>query len=62
MKNKTHSLDSFVKEIQRDIVEFEKAYKQKHAENPEHYPLELSDENSGLWFEFFQDYSTEDVI
>jgi len=53
---KKQSLDQFVKEIQRDILEFSKDYKKKHEENPEHYPLELTEDNSGLWFEFFIDF------
>jgi hypothetical protein len=53
---KKNSLDSFVKEIQRDIVKFKEAYKKKHEETPDHYPLELSEDNSGLWFEFFMEY------
>lgn len=56
------SLDSFVKEVQTDIVKFEKAYREKHAENPEHYPLELPADNSGLWFEFFIEFCTNDII
>lgn len=54
---KTQSLDKFVKETQKDILRFAEAYRKKHEENPEHYPLELSVDNLGLWFEFFMEFS-----
>jgi len=56
------SLDSFVKEVQADIIKFEKSYSEKHAENPENYPLELSADNSGLWFEFFVDFCNNGIV
>ena len=55
-KDKKSSLDSFVKEIQSNIVAFSEAYHKKHIENPEHYPLELPADNSGLWLEFFIEF------
>ena len=63
MKKATkRSLDSFVKNTQADIVKFAKAYRKKHAENPEHYPLELPADNSGLWLEFFIEFCTNGVV
>ena len=58
MKKKKGSLDNFVKETQTDLVNFAAAYRKKHDENPEHYPLELPADNSGLWLEFFIEYCT----
>ncbi|WP_092320912.1 hypothetical protein [Pseudomonas saponiphila] len=58
MKN---SLDAFVAEVQADIEGFAAEYRRQHALNPEQYPLELSDDNSGLWIEFFVDYMTRDT-
>lgn len=57
-----NSLDNFVKETQKEILEFQKAYKKKHEENPEHYPLILSKDNSGLWFEFFMEYCQNKTV
>ena len=62
MKEKMESLDTFVKEIKTDIVKFEEAYRKKHEENPRHYPLELSEANAGLWFEFFMGYCQEGAV
>jgi hypothetical protein len=47
------SLSSFIKEIKIDVVEFEKQYKENNIQNPEQYPLIMTDDNEGLWFEFF---------
>lgn len=49
-------LCDFAAEMQKNIVEFEAAYAAKALKNPEHYPLELPDDNAGLWFEFFTDF------
>jgi len=42
------SLDQFADEVRRDIEAFVADYRKKHEENPEHYPLELPDNNAGL--------------
>lgn len=57
-----YSLESFVKETQANIIEFAEEYRKKHVENPEHYPLELSKDNSGLWLEFFIEFCTSRTI
>jgi hypothetical protein len=59
---KTISLDTFVKETQKDILKFQAAYMKKHKQNPEHYPLELFKDNSGLWFEFFMEYCQNGTV
>jgi hypothetical protein len=55
-KPEEFSLDAFVKETQKDILEFAKKYRKKHEETPEQYPLVLKEDNSGLWHEFFMEY------
>lgn len=50
------SLEQFVAELKIDIEKFEAAYRAKHEKNPEHYPLALTEDNEGLWFEFFITY------
>lgn len=50
------SLDGFAAKVKIDIEKFAAAYRAKHVENPEHYPLVLSPDNAGLWFEFFMTY------
>jgi len=54
----SQSLEQFVAEVQADIEGFAAEYRAQHAANPEHYPLELSADNAGLWIEFFVDYMT----
>lgn len=51
-----YSLDAFLAQHGTTVVGFEAAYRAKHAENPEHYPLVLSASNSGLWLEFLLTY------
>lgn len=55
-------LDQFVEEVEADIKAFAAEYKAQHEANPEHFPLELGDDNSGLWVEFFQDFIEKRVI
>lgn len=50
------TLDEYVALVKKDIDLFEKAYKARHAENSEYYPLELPEENEGLWDEFFIEF------
>lgn len=52
------NLDQFVADIKTDIEAFAADYRARHEENPEHYQLELGDNNSGLWIEFFVDFIT----
>lgn len=52
------NLDQFIAEVKADIEGFAAEYRKQHAANPEHYPLELGDDNEGLWAEFFMDYMT----
>jgi hypothetical protein len=47
------NIDEVCQEFSAAAVGFRLAYRAKHYENPEHYPLELPKENSGLWYEFF---------
>jgi|WetSurMetagenome_2_1015567.scaffolds.fasta_scaffold465374_2 hypothetical protein len=58
-KEKMQSLTQFVGEIEKDIKAFEASYKANHEKDPEHYPLELPESDSGLWFEFFMDFCSE---
>jgi len=57
---KTESLEAFVKDTQESILKFAEDYKKSHKKDPEHYPLELPEGNSGLWFEFFIDFCERD--
>lgn len=49
-------IDQFVTEVETGIKQFAEEYKAQHEANPEHFPLELGDDNSGLWIEFFFDF------
>jgi len=61
-KAKAMSLGVFVKETEKGLADFEKKYRAKNKENPEHYPLSLSANNSGLWTEFFIEYITSGTV
>lgn len=53
---KTVHIDNFCFEVNKSIVEFNELWYKKHQINPEQYPLELEEKNSGLWYEFFTQY------
>ena len=48
-----HSLDNFVVTTKEDLDMFKEAYMEKHATNPEYYPLNFEDDNAGMWAELF---------
>ncbi|MFW5300896.1 hypothetical protein ACOAMY_16385 [Pseudomonas aeruginosa] len=41
------SLDEFIEEMKKDLESFASEYRKSHAENPEHFPLVLDDNNEG---------------
>ena len=56
------TIEQFTNEVRKNIDKFEKAYKEKHENNPENYPLELKHDNSGLWLEFFIEFYTNGTV
>ena len=50
------ALRTFVVNTQEELSTFEKLYRAKHLENPEHYPLDMAKDNYGLWMELFLMY------
>jgi hypothetical protein len=60
MRKKKISLDDFVKDTQIKLIKFAESYRKEHAKDPQSWPLELPNSNSGLWYEFFHDFVTED--
>lgn len=52
------NIDQFAAEVSRDIELFRADWHKKHQQNPEMYPLELPEDNEGLWFEFFVEFMT----
>lgn len=57
----TVSLDQFVAEVKADIEAFAERWRKDHAESPETYPMELPDDNAGLWSEFFMEFMHRDT-
>lgn len=53
------TLDEFVKEQKDAIEQFEKWWRQKNAENAEHFPMTMKDGREGLWWEFLQENYAE---
>jgi len=49
------TLDQFIQEVKEALVTFEANYRKQNEEYPEECPLELPDDNKGLWWEFFCD-------
>lgn len=58
MKKKV-SLSKFVSQMQSSLKKFEENYLVQNVKNPTNFPLELPEDNSGLWFEFFSDFCEE---
>jgi len=56
----SQSLEEFASEVRNDLQGFVAEYQAQHAINPEQFPLVLSDDNTGLWLEFFVDYMTRE--
>jgi len=46
------TLDEFEQEVLRALAIFKAEYLEHNAANPEHYPLELPENQNGLWWEF----------
>ena len=55
-ENNMTSIDQAAEEFTTSIKEFVEKYKAKHEMFPELYPLEMPDDNAGLWAEFMVDY------
>ncbi|MBC3871511.1 hypothetical protein [Undibacterium oligocarboniphilum] len=49
-------IDQAAEEFKRNIDLFVEAYKKKHAAQPNEYPLEMPDDNAGIWGEFMFDF------
>ena len=50
------TIDQAAEEFTTSIKEFVEKYKAKHEMFPEQYPLEMAENNIGLWVEFMIDY------
>ena len=48
----TQHIDEFADEVRVAITTFVDDYKLQHKAKPGQFPLELGDENKGLWWEF----------
>ena len=55
-ENNMTSIDQAEEEFTTSIKEFVEKYKAKHEMFPELYPLEMAENNTGLWVEFMIDY------
>lgn len=50
------TIDQAAEEFTTSIKEFVEKYKAKHEMFPEQYPLEMAENNTGLWVEFMIEY------
>jgi hypothetical protein len=53
------TLNDYIYEQMRLLETFRVFWQQKHRENPEAYPIELEEENTGLWDEQFNFWVAE---
>lgn len=56
------SLNEVTTDLAETVAKFKSEWLKKHEELPEQYPLELPNDNAGLWTEFFfQFYMTGEI-
>lgn len=48
------SLDQFIAETEERLKNFREYWLEGHKNNPEMFPLELPEDNAGMWYEQFQ--------
>lgn len=53
------NIDVFAAEVRIAISAFVDDYRLQHKANPDQFPLELGDDNRGLWWEFFVTFATD---
>ncbi|MFN2203559.1 MAG: hypothetical protein ACK2UO_20350 [Caldilineaceae bacterium] len=51
----SQSLSEFIDEQMKLLAVFQKHWVEKHAEDPDNYPLIMEDGNEGLWLEQLQE-------
>lgn len=49
-------LDVFMSEMEETLKEFKKHWLEENAKDPEMFPLDIEDDNDGIWFEQFLSY------
>lgn len=47
------TLNEFVEDLQSDIIAFQLMWANEHLKDPEMYPLEIPEDNDGVWWEQF---------
>lgn len=50
------NLDQFMKELRADVDSFESEWRKGHKRDPQMYPMQMDDDNSGAWFEQFMSH------
>jgi hypothetical protein len=51
--------DAVLEEVEK-IMAFKTWYSKMNIKNPEHFPLELPEDNRGVWFEMMAEFDIED--
>jgi P2-related tail formation protein len=51
------TLNEFVTLMYAEIRLFRDWWTEQHKANPDGFPLEIHEDNEGLWWEFFNEYS-----
>ena len=47
------TLDEFTSDVLKDVIAFHTMWVDEHNKNPEAYPLEIDEDNDGIWWEQF---------
>ena len=56
------SLKQFIDDEKHRMELFEKWWLSEHKKNPVHFPMEMPDENAGVWFESWIDFDPNYTI
>lgn len=47
------TLNDFLTEMTDDLKAFEEFWQKNHSENPDDFPMDIRNNNSGIWLEQF---------
>ena len=53
------SLDQFMRFVREHANEFESYWIEMNEKHPDQFPLELPEDNDGLWWEMFAEFESE---
>lgn len=56
------TLDSFIRENHLNLSYFKRAYIQMNVEDPKNFPLEMHEDELGLWSKYFETFKSTGTV